>query len=129
MCRKGRVEKPGLSVLEGLRHHLDPVKLVRRIWRVVVIEGGRSAGWDNRANRDHWVSQVGSSKDLVINVGHAVPNDQLLSVLKAGDSQNRVRVKRISPCNEFLVVGHAIAVGITGADDRNSARVTKIKLI
>src|SRR5215831_16692661 len=122
------VQSPGKP--EGsLRDDLDAVEFRDGIGGWVVEESGGVAGGNDGTDGKHGRAKVCCGQDLVINVGDAVPDDQLVIVFETGDAQYRIRIKGIGARDQLLVIGHPIAVRVARADDSENARVAKINLV
>src|SRR4051794_20023927 len=59
-----------------------------------------------------------------MNIGNAVPDDQLVAIGETGDAQDRVGIKSIGAGDQLSIIGHPIAIGIAGTDYRKNPGVT-----
>src|SRR4051812_19956515 len=74
----------------ALRHNLNSIELVCPIRRIIEVErGGAGRGYD-RTNWDKRIIQIRRGKDLVVDIGRAIPYDQLIAGIDAGDAKDGV---------------------------------------
>ena len=95
----------------------------------VEVERGRAGGGDDGTDGDWRIIQVGRGEDLVIDVGGAVPNDELIGGVYTGDAQDRIRIERIGSGDQLSVIGHAVAVRISRPGNGDRARIAQVNLI